>query len=252
MRMKQPDLQPNLAAQVKRQLVLGSRILANEGLLDCFGHISVRNPGNPNTFFQSRSLSAEQITLEDILELNLRGEVVSGPAGARPFWEAPLHARILAARPEVNSVFHGHPASVIPFTVLPDIPLLPVSICGGVFYNGYGYYSAPPDSDMTVKTLEEGDQLAQALGDRWAVLMQGHGIAVAAGSVPELVFDVAALVKNAEIYLDCLRIGAAPPLCCSPEAGAAYRASHHREGALRRVWEYYVRRAEAAMPDLVR
>lgn len=246
---KQFRCDPATAEEAKVQLVLGSRILANEGILDCFGHISVRNPENPNTFFQSRSLSAELVTLEDIIEIDLNGEVVSGPPGAKPYWERVLHARVMAARPDINSVYHGHPREIIPFTVLPDVPLLPVKNSGGVFYNGFGYYSSAPGSDMTVSTVEEADLVAEALGEKWAVLMRSHGVTAGAGNIPQMVLDMLALVQNAAIYLDCLRIGGTP-LCCTPEEGLAYRNSHHKENPLARNWGYYVRRAQKAMPDI--
>lgn len=249
MMQKQMSCDPQTAEEAKVQLVLGSRILAREEILDCFGHICVRNPENPNTFFQSRSLSAERITLDDIIEIDLNGEVVSAPPGARPYWEKALHARILAARPDINSVFHGHPSVLIPFTVMPDVPPLPLLNCGGIFYNGYGYYSSEPGSDMTVKTLEEGDSVAQALGDKWAVLMRSHGVTAVANNIPQIVFDMLSMVKNAQVNLECLKIGK-PTLSCTPEEGIAYRTSHHQNAPLMRNWEYYVRRAKNAMPDI--
>lgn len=249
MTRRQINCDPRTAQEAKIQLVLGSRILVREGLLDCFGHISVRNPENPNTFLQSRSLSAELVTPDDIIEIDFNGEVVCGPPGVKPYWERFLHARILAARPDINSVYHGHPNVLIPFTVMPDVPLLPLLNCGGIFYNGYGYYSSEPGSDMTVKTLEEGDKVAQALGDKWAVLMRSHGVTAGAGNVPQIVLDMLSMVRNAAVNLECLKIGK-PALCCTPEEGAAYRGSHHQEGPLMRNWEYYVNRAKTAMPDI--
>lgn len=245
----QRSCHPQTAEEAKVQLVLGNRILAQEGILDCFGHISVRNPENPNTFLQSRSLSPGLVTMQDIVEIDFHGEIVSGPPGAKAYWENVLHARILAARPDVNSVFHGHPREIIPFTVLPDEPLLPVLNCGGVFYNGYGYYDSESGSDMTVKTLEEGDKVAQAMGDKWAVLMRSHGVTVGAGNIPQLVFDVLSMVKNATTYLECLKIGKATRHC-TPEEGLAYRTSHHQDSPLARNWDYYVRRVKKEMLDI--
>ena len=246
---KQAGCDPQTVEEAGVQLALGSRILANEGILDCFGHISVRSPANPNTFLQSRSLSAELVTPEDIIEIDFNGDIVSGSPGARAYWERVLHARILAARPDVNSVFHGHPAEIIPFTVLPDVPMLPVMNCGGVFYNGYGFYDSEPGSDMTVCSVEEADKVALALGDKWAVLMRSHGVTAAAGNVPQMVLDMLWMIQNTAAYLACLQIGKTP-LCCTPEEGLAYRKSHHSSSSLSRNWDYYVRRAKRAMPDI--
>ena len=97
------------------QVVLANRILANEGVLDAFGHVSVRNPKNPNTFFQSRSLSPELVTKEDVLEIDVDGTVLT-KKDVRPYGERIIHAAIFRVRPDVNAVFHGHPHQVIPFT----------------------------------------------------------------------------------------------------------------------------------------
>jgi HCOMODA/2-hydroxy-3-carboxy-muconic semialdehyde decarboxylase len=244
---------PRTIDEAKAQLVLGSHILAQEGILDCFGHISVRNPENPDTFLQSCSVPAELVTPEDIIEIDFNGEIKSGSPGAKAYWERVLHARIFAARPDVGSVFHGHPAEIIPFTVLPDLPILPVRNSGGVFYNGYGFYDSASGSDMTVCTVEEADAVARALGDKWAVLMRSHGVTACADNVPQMVMDMLSMVQNAAAYLVCLQTGRTP-LYCSPEEGLAYRKSHHAESPLSRNWGYYARRTKHALrdPDAVR
>lgn len=240
---------PQTINEAKVQLVLGSRILAHEGVLDCFGHISVRNPENPNTFLQSRSVSAELVTVEDILEIDFNGNIVNGPPGFKAYWERVLHARIFAARADVGSVFHGHPSEIIPFTVMPDVPILPVRNSAGVFYNGYGFYNSEPGSDMTVSTVEEADNVARALGDKWAVLMRSHGVTACAGNIPQMIMDMLAMVHNASAYLSCLQLGK-QPLYCAPEECLAYRTSHHEENPLARNWSYYVHRVKRAMPDI--
>ncbi len=240
---------PKTIEEAKVQLVIGSRILSNEGLVDSYGHISVRNPENPETFLQSRSLAADIVTLDDILILDFKGNVLEGPEGARPYWENVLHGRIFAARSDVSCVFHGHPLEVHPFTVIPDMPPLPVKNSGGVFYNGYGYYDSPAGSDMTVKTVEEADEVAAALGDKWAVLMRCHGVTAASENIPQMIVDMIAMVQNASVYADCLKMGITPKYC-SPEEGLAYRTSHHAEKPLLRTWEYYVRRAKRVIEDI--
>ena len=90
------------------QVVLANRILANEGVLDAFGHVSVRHPKNPNVFLQSRSLGPELVTKGDILEIDLEGKVLTR-ADMKPYGERIIHAAVFKARPEVNAVFHGHP-----------------------------------------------------------------------------------------------------------------------------------------------
>ena len=116
---------------------MANRILANEGILDALGHVSLRNPENSKTFFQSRSLSPFEVTRNDILELDLEGNVVTGTT-MRPYSERVIHAAILKARPDMNAVFHGHIASVIPFSVT-GIPIRPVTHVGSFLYQAYRF-----------------------------------------------------------------------------------------------------------------
>ena len=71
-------------------LVIANRILAHEGVVDGFGHVSLRHPQRPDRFFMSRSRSPELVTRDDIMEFDLdcnpidqRGRVMYG--------ERPIH-----------------------------------------------------------------------------------------------------------------------------------------------------------------
>jgi ribulose-5-phosphate 4-epimerase/fuculose-1-phosphate aldolase len=135
------------ASDAVGQVVMANRILANEGILDALGHVSLRNPENPKTFFQARSLSPFEVTRDDILELDLEGNVVTGTT-MRPYSERVIHAAILKARPDMNAVFHGHIASVIPFSVT-GIPIRPVTHVGSFLYQGVPVYDDyEPDCGM--------------------------------------------------------------------------------------------------------
>jgi 3-hydroxy-2-methylpyridine-4,5-dicarboxylate 4-decarboxylase len=248
--LKKLECGAKTAEEAKEQLVLASRIMGYEGILDGLGHLSIRNPENPDTFFQSRSLSPEFITINDIMEIDLEGNVVKGIEGKKPYGERILHARILAARPDVNCVFHGHPLPLIPFTVCKDIPLLPVMNYGALFYNGIGMYDdSDVSSGMIVVTREEGERIARALGDKYCVLMRGHGITTVGENMPQTVLDTILLVQNAKVQLDCLKIGGTPKIC-TEEEGRAYRTLMHGDNSLNRCWNYYVGRAKRAFPDI--
>lgn len=236
------------AEEAKLQVVIANRIFANEGALDALGHVSYRNPENPNTFFQARSVSPEFVTLDDILEIDMDGNVLNDPR--RPYGERILHARILANRPDVNCVFHGHPADVLPFCCCPDVPLLPVMNYGSMYYEGCGWYdSSDVSSGMIVVTAEEGERVNRAMEGKYAVLMRGHGISTAAPNMFQLVIDTMLLIKNAKIQQQCLAMGGTPK-CCIEEEGRAYRKITHGENALVRQWNFYVNRAKKAMPDI--
>ena len=106
-----------------QQLVLANRVLANENVIDGFGHVSVRHPTNPDRFLLSRSRSPEVVTRDDIMEFELDGTLVSDDP-RRPYAERFIHGTIYMARPDVNSVSHHHAHAVIPFSMT-DVPLRP-------------------------------------------------------------------------------------------------------------------------------
>lgn len=122
---------PKTAREAIQQVVMANRILSTEGILDALGHMSVRNPVNAGTFFQARSISPFEVTSEDILEIDLDGEVVTQTT-MKPYGERIIHGAILKARPEMNAVFHGHFAAVIPFSVT-DTPIRPVTHVGSPY-----------------------------------------------------------------------------------------------------------------------
>ena len=106
------------------ELVIANHVLANEKVVDSFGHISVRNPENSEHFFLSCSRSPEIVCCEDIMEFDLEGNSVDGSA-LRPYGERFIHGAILESRPEIQSVVHNHSLSVIPFGVT-NTPLKPI------------------------------------------------------------------------------------------------------------------------------
>lgn len=238
---------PHKAEEAIEQCVLANRILANEGVVDAFGHVSVRNPENKGTFFQSRSLSPELVTKSDILEIDLEGKVIT-KTDMKPYGERIIHAAILKVRPEVNAVFHGHPHSVIPFSCT-GIPIRPIIHIGGMFYEGIPLYDDyDVSSGMLICTAEEGERLARVMGKSKALLMRGHGCVVVGESVPAMVMAAIHLRDNATIQLWALQLG--QPKYLSYEEGRQASKVMGATMALERSWTCWVGRAKKAMPDL--
>src|SRR5262245_10957868 len=99
-------------------LVAASRILAGEGVLDSYGHVSMRHPANPERYLMSRSLAPALVTADDIMELDLESNPVDA-RGRTMFRERFIHGMILKARPDVMAVVHSHSPAVIPFGITP-------------------------------------------------------------------------------------------------------------------------------------
>lgn len=233
-------------AEAADLLVLANRILANEGVLDAFGHVSVRCPERPDRFLQSRSLSPEFVTVEDILEFDLDGNTVQS-SDLAVYSERVIHAAILRARPEVQAVFHGHPRQILPFACT-GIPIRPVIHSACMFAEGiplYDDYDA--DSGMLISSAEEARRLSQVLGGAKALLMRGHGCVVVGESVPAMVMGAIYLRDNAAVLLKALALG--EPRYLSPEEGQAASRVFADKLSTDRAWNYWVGRARKAMPD---
>lgn len=221
--------------------VFANRILAREGLFDAFGHVSVRNPKNPATFFQSASVSPEFVTHADILELDLDGNVVT-QTDKKPYGERVIHAAILKARPEINAVYHGHPFEVIPFSSC-NIPIKPVIYPGSMFFEGVPLYDAYDVScGMLVTSREEGARLTRVLGDKRGLIMRDHGLVVVGENVPLMVNGAIFLRDNAKVQHQTLLLG--EPKYISYEEGYEAFRKVTNELTVSRTWDYWVRRVQ--------
>src|SRR5687767_13808744 len=154
------------APELLRDLVLSNRILANEGVVDAFGHPSIRHPDDPTRFIISRSLGPELVTEDDLQVFTLDGEQVGGNPD-RAYLERVIHGAVYEARPEVMAVCHNHAHSVIPFsvTVVPLRPIAHLAAPIGAEIPVWDIADEFGDTDMLVRTMEQGRSLARALGE---------------------------------------------------------------------------------------
>src|SRR5947209_3083480 len=170
-------------------LALANRILANEGVLDAYGHVSIRHPADPNRYLLSRSLAPALITAADIVEFDLDSKPVT-PTQARLFTERFIHGSIYQARPDVKAIVHSHSPAVIPFGVS-DVPLKPVFHLGAFLYGGVPVFEISQftdDGEMLIRDARLGDALATSLGGKIVVLMRGHGNVVVGPTLQHAVF----------------------------------------------------------------
>jgi HCOMODA/2-hydroxy-3-carboxy-muconic semialdehyde decarboxylase len=227
-----------------RELVIANRILAREGVVDTFGHVSIRHPERPDHYFMSRSRAPELVTVEDLMEFELDGTPVDA-RGRTPYGERFIHSAMFEARPEVRSVIHNHSQTVIPFSVT-NVPLRPLSHIAAPMGNDAPVWDIRDkfgDTDLLVVNMEQGRDLARVVGKGSVALMRGHGCVVAGASVREAVFTAVYLQVNARLQLDALRLG--EPRYLSP--GEVERATKRQFSplALDRAWEHWRLRAGA-------
>jgi HCOMODA/2-hydroxy-3-carboxy-muconic semialdehyde decarboxylase len=195
-------------ATVTEDIVIGSRVLAEFGVLDGFGHVSARDPNNPNHFLMSRSLAPALVTADDIMAFDLDGNAVD-PRGRSVFLERFIHSEIYKARPDVMSVVHTHSPGVIPFSVT-QVPLRPMYHNAAFLAAGtpvWDIRKAFGETDMLVRDGARGKSLAEALGDKPVVLMRGHGDVTVGPSVKMAVFRAYYTDVNARLQSQALALG---------------------------------------------
>jgi ribulose-5-phosphate 4-epimerase/fuculose-1-phosphate aldolase len=232
---------PAPLADLRRDLAEAYRIVANEGILDAFGHISVRHPDNPQRYFLSRSRAPSLVEPDDILEYDLDSNPIVPPT-VRPYSERVIHGEIFKARPDVNAVCHHHAPSIMPFAIS-GVPLVPVFHLGAAMGKQAPFWDSRDefgDTNLLVVKPEEGASLARALGDNAIVVMRRHGATVVGGELRQLVFRTIYSARNAEHQMAAHLLGQVSPLT----AGEAEMASQLNlaPGPLARAYEYWVRR----------
>ncbi len=222
-------------------LVIANRILADQGVVDGFGHVSVRHDKDPNRFLLSRSMAPALVTAADIMEFDLDGNPVD-LQGRSPYLERFIHSEILRARPDVQSVVHNHSPGVIPFGVA-GAALRPVYHLSGFLGGGVPVFeirdTAGPATDMLVRNGALGRALAATLGQHPVVLMRGHGAVVVGAGTRQAVFRAVYTEVNARLQAEAQRLG--PVTFLSDEEAA--KAAATNDGLIGRPWELWRRKA---------
>ena len=199
-------------------LVAANRILFDQGVLDGFGHVSFRDPRNPERFHMSRALAPGRVTAADILEYGLDGEALAA-RGRGLYSERFIHSEVYKARPDVKAVVHSHSPTVIPFSVTkvklqpirasffyPDVPVFEIRETGGW-------------TNLQVTDGRLGKALADTLGQNAVALMRGHGNVVVAPDLRIVVSRAINTELNARLLLQARMLGG-PITYLAPEEAA--------------------------------
>jgi HCOMODA/2-hydroxy-3-carboxy-muconic semialdehyde decarboxylase len=229
----------NTLLEAHHELALANRIVANEGVIDAFGHVSMRHPDNPNRYLLSRSRAPELVTADDFIEYDINSQPLRDP-GVGQYSERVIHGEIYKARPEVNSVCHHHCPAFMPLlaTGTDYMPIFHLGAVGGIRPPFWDQRDEFGDTNMLVVKPEEGASLARALGKHWMVLMMRHGVTVAGISVRDCVFRSVYSARNAEYQVRALTIGSEIATLSPGETKLAGQISAKTTG-LMRSWEYW-------------
>jgi ribulose-5-phosphate 4-epimerase/fuculose-1-phosphate aldolase len=226
-------------------LVIANRVLAHEiGVLDAYGHVSVRDSRNRNRYYLSRAISAGTVTAADIIEYDLDSKAVSGerPDG---YLERFIHGEIYKARPDVMAVIHAHSPELIAFGAS-SMPLRNMIHTGSFIMDGVPIFDVRKfggtADDMLIRNGPLGKALAQALGDKTAIILFGHGVAVTGPTLPTAVSNAYFLNMNARVEEQAIRLGGTVSYL-EREPGAKRPSNVEPAGAAanNRAWEYWKR-----------
>lgn len=229
-------------ARLIQDLIAANRTLAAHGIVDAYGHVSVRHDKDPNRFLMAGSRAPELVSEADIIEYDLDAVPINLNDRSQ-YSERYIHAEIYKARPDVMSVVHNHSPSVIPFGIS-SVPIKPVYHMAGFIGEGLPIYDIRDASGMTnmlVNDAQRGGALAAELGDRPAVLMRGHGVAVVGPSIPFAVGRSIYLELNATIQLQAIGLGGTVAYLDPEEARRVIQAGENR--SYDRPWELWRRQA---------
>jgi ribulose-5-phosphate 4-epimerase/fuculose-1-phosphate aldolase len=227
----------------RTEVATANRILAREGVLDAFGHVSVRHPGDPDRFFLARSLAPELVGTGDVLEFGRESEPIERTDLAL-YSERVIHGAIYQARPDVNAICHHHAAAMMPFC-LTSLRLRVVSQLGASIGPAVPVWDQRAEFGATnhlVVTQAQAAALAACLGPNWIVLMKRHGTTMVGRNIQDLVFRCIYSCRDAELQLRALQYGEIETF--TDEEAAL--ASKFPDATLTRAWEYWNARLQTA------
>jgi HCOMODA/2-hydroxy-3-carboxy-muconic semialdehyde decarboxylase len=226
--------------EIVRELVLANHILSNEGILDAYGHVSVRDDVNPRHFHLSRSMPPSEVSATDVIEYDLDARPVQ-PNAQAGYQERFIHSEIYRARPDVKAIIHCHSGDLIPFGVT-GTRLLPVIHMAGFLGDGIPTFEIRKTAGITnmlINSPELGRALAATLDAKPAALMRGHGAVVTAGGLHEVVGRAYYMNLNAKLQWQSIQLGG-QVVYLEPEEALKAGA----QDGFERAWEFWKHKAQ--------
>lgn len=232
----------NANPSVIDDLVVANHILVNEGVLDGFGHISVRNERNPEHFLIARSMAPGLVTAADIVSCDLEGNV-HDEQGRHTYVERFIHSEIYRTRPDVMAVIHSHSPAIITFGVT-GARLRPICHMSGFLGAQVPVFeirnAGGENTDLLIRNQALGKALAKDLAGNSVALLRGHGNVVVGHSIQQVVFRAIYTENNAKLQSEAMRHGEVNYLT----DGEAEATSRMNDEHLDRPWQVWKKRAQ--------
>jgi ribulose-5-phosphate 4-epimerase/fuculose-1-phosphate aldolase len=231
---------------IYEELVTANRILARYGVVDAYGHVSVRDPDNPERFILSRSRSAGQVEIKDLMRFNMDGQALDGDDRSA-YLERFIHAAVYAARPDANSVIHAHTEAVLPFSIT-EAPLAAVIRSASDIgthvprWDIRGHFG--DRTNLLVSNMERAESLAATLGTNSMALMRGHGFVSCGWTLERTVATAVNIARNARVQYAALQLGGPIVMMSQGEIEACAESrgttpSEEQLAANRRGWDLW-------------
>jgi HCOMODA/2-hydroxy-3-carboxy-muconic semialdehyde decarboxylase len=218
-------------------LVSANHILYQEGVVDGFGHVSVRHEKDPQRFLLARSIAPATVRARDIMEFDLAGEPVNA-RGRKPYLERYIHSEIYRVRPDVIAVVHSHSPSLIPFGIT-GTSLKPVYHMSGFLGAATPIFeireAGGPATDMLIRDRKLGAALAKSVGPAAFALMRGHGSVAVGSTLKQVVYRAIYAEINARLQAEAMRLGTVTYLNDAEAAGA----SRTNDAVIDRPWDLW-------------
>lgn len=219
-------------------LVLANHILFNNGVVDAFGHVSVRHDARPDRFLLARNMAPGNVTADDIIEFNMDGEPVNAN-GRRVYLERFIHSEIYRAHPEIKAVVHSHSHAIVPLSVVKDFPLRPIFHMAGFIGKAAPVFEIREvggnGTDLLISSRKLGKALADMFADSKIVLMRGHGSTVVAETLQKVVYRAVYAEVNARYQVTANALG---PITYLTEE-EAQSCVQNVEGQFQRPWDLW-------------
>ena len=222
----------------QQELVRANHILFARGVVDAYGHVSVRSAAEPQTFYLTWAIAPGLASEPDVLTFDLDGNAADAN-GRELYSERFIHSAIYAARPDVNGIVHSHSRSIIPFTVT-EMPLRPIWHMSAFLGEGVARFDtqdAAGDTDLLVKTPALGAALAAKLAHHPVALLRGHGSVAVGRSVREAVYRAVYTEENALLQREAMQLGDVKFLT----PGEVDRMQAYMTPDVRRPWDLWTR-----------
>ncbi|GFF61368.1 fumarylacetoacetate hydrolase domain-containing protein 2 homolog [Aspergillus lentulus] len=247
-----------------RTLINGSHILHQHGILDAYGHLSVRHPEKTNTFLMPRNMAPALLSSRaDIVEYRVDDASPVDPTSPPGYVERFIHSEIYRRHPEIHSVIHSHSPAILPFTIT-GVELRPCVHMAGFLgsrvpmFDIAEFYSEEDVRDLLIRNQRLGKDLSACFESSEnshpsVVLMRGHGFTVIGGGIEECVFRAIYTAENARVQTASLTLQLAAGTAPLKNNEALYylqdselpATTQMTQWSIMRPWNLWVRETEA-------